>query len=66
RSQAVTNAKESGDVAKIRAAVDALNAHLQTIGGQMYQQPDGAGDVSGNGTGEQAGEDVIDAEFTDA
>ncbi|MCL4254681.1 MAG: molecular chaperone DnaK [Anaerolineae bacterium] len=66
RIQEVTKAKESGDVAKIRAAVDALNAHLQTIGGQMYQQPDGAGDVNGNGTGQQAGEDVIDAEFTDA
>lgn len=66
RIQEVTKAKEGGDVAKIRAAVDALNAHLQTIGGQMYQQPDGAGDVNGNTTGQQTGEDVIDAEFTDA
>ncbi len=66
RIQEVTKAKEKGDVAKIRAAVDALNAHLQTIGGQMYQQPNGTGSVNGNGTGQQAGEDVIDAEFTDA
>jgi molecular chaperone DnaK len=66
RIQEVTKAKETGDVTKIRAAVDALNAHLQTIGGQMYQQGDGAGTVNGNGTGQHAGEDVIDAEFTDA
>jgi len=66
RIQEVTKAKEGGDVAKIRAAVDALNAHLQTIGGQMYQQPTDTPSANGNGAGEETGEDVIDAEFTDA
>jgi len=57
-------AKETGDAAKIKAAVDALSAHIQTIGGQMYQAPTDT--PSANGTGEEKGEDVIDAEFTDA
>lgn len=62
--EAVQKAKESGDVNHIKAAVDALSAHIQTIGGQMYQQPTET--ATPNGTGEHAGEDVIDAEFTDA
>lgn len=62
--EAVHKAKESGDVAKIKAAVDALSAHIQTIGGQMYQSPTETPD--GNPNGQPAGEDVIDAEFTDA
>jgi len=60
--EGVRKAKESGDVAKIKAAVDALSAHIQTIGGQMYQQTP----EDGANNGQPAGEDVIDAEFTDA
>lgn len=62
--EAVQKAKESKDVNQIKVTVDALSAHIQTIGGQMYQQPTET--ASPNGTGEHAGEDVIDAEFTDA
>ncbi len=61
--EGVRKAKESGDVAKIKAAVDALSAHIQTIGGQMYQQ---APEDGASANGQPAGEDVIDAEFTDA
>ena len=64
--ESVRKAKETNDVAKIKAAVDALSAHIQTIGGQMYQQPTDTPSANGNGTGEETGEDVIDAEFTDA
>ncbi|HRF93935.1 MAG TPA: molecular chaperone DnaK [Aggregatilineales bacterium] len=64
--ESVRKAKETNDVAKIKAAVDALSAHIQTIGGQMYQQPTDTPSANGNGAGEETGEDVIDAEFTDA
>ncbi|MDX2075391.1 MAG: molecular chaperone DnaK [bacterium] len=64
--ESVRKAKETNDVAKIKAAVDALSAHIQTIGGQMYQQPTDTPSANGNGAGQETGEDVIDAEFTDA
>ncbi len=69
---AVRKAEEGGEVDKIKAAVEALNQTIQTLGGQLYEQPgaDGApqGDQAAPG-GEQGGsdgEDVVDAEFTEA
>ncbi|PJF21827.1 MAG: molecular chaperone DnaK [Phototrophicales bacterium] len=62
--EAVRTAQASNDVSQIRTAVDKLSQHIQTLGGQMYQQPDAAPAQNGSTTGED--EDVIDAEFTDA
>jgi molecular chaperone DnaK len=67
---AVRTAEEGGDSAKIRAAVEALNQHIQTLGGKLYEQPasgapaDGASD-SQQGSANGNGEDVVDAEFTE-
>ncbi len=68
---AVRKAEEGGDADKVRPAVDALNQHIQTLGGRLYEQPgegapqdDGAQDAPG-AQGDD-GEDVVDAEFTEA
>jgi molecular chaperone DnaK len=74
RIDALNNVKDGEDTAKIRAATDALNQHIQTLGGSMYQQaggptPGDAGQPGGNtgGDGKKgSGEDVVDAEFTEA
>jgi molecular chaperone DnaK len=74
RIDALNNVKDGEDTAKIRAATDALNQHIQTLGGSMYQQPGGptpgeGGQPGGNtgGDGKKgSGEDVVDAEFTEA
>ncbi|GAB4520203.1 MAG: molecular chaperone DnaK [Anaerolineae bacterium] len=62
--QEVEKTKESNDSATITAAVERLSQYIQGLGGQMYQQP-GAAAPDNNG-GQPSGEDVIDAEFTDA
>ncbi len=66
---AVRKAEEGGDPDKIRAAVEALNQTIQTLGGKLYEQP-GAGAPQGDqgapGAGGNDGEDVVDAEFTEA
>jgi molecular chaperone DnaK len=60
---AVRSAQQSNNLETIRSATDALTQYLQTIGGQMYQQP-----AADGGDGKQDGpdEDVVDAEFTEA
>jgi molecular chaperone DnaK len=66
--------EESGDPAPISAAVQDLTQYIQTLGGQMYEQPGAAeGATSANGASSDDNknkspddEDVIDAEFTDA
>ena len=68
---AVRKAEEEGDVDKIHAAVEALNQTIQTLGGRLYEQPgaDGAPQGEQAAPGEQGGndgEDVVDAEFTEA
>ncbi len=73
---AVRAAQNGGDVAKIRAATEALNQHIQTLGGRMYEQAgaagvpgsDGAAANGANGAADpkKRGEDVVDAEFTEA
>ncbi|MFN8449465.1 MAG: molecular chaperone DnaK [Anaerolineae bacterium] len=72
RIDALRKAEESGSADKIRAAVDALNQQIQTLGGSLYEQPGAAGAQPGaQPGGEQPGngdkgEDVVDAEFTEA
>jgi molecular chaperone DnaK len=68
---AVNNARSAGNTEQIKSATEALAAHIQQLGGSMYQQPptDGASanGAAGDGTGENGkGEDVVDAEFTEA
>ena len=61
--EAVKQVKDSGNVAEIKAATEALMAQLQTLGAQMYQEAEGAPD--GQPAPEAEDEDVIDAEFTE-
>jgi molecular chaperone DnaK len=68
--EAVQKAKESNDISNIRSATDELMRHVQTLGGSMYQQGDaqqpGAGPAAGDAKQGGSGEDVVDAEFTEA
>jgi molecular chaperone DnaK len=70
--EALRAAMGEGDINRIRAATDTLSAHVQGLGGSMYQQtgdPAAAGAAGGAANGSangKAGEDVIDAEFTEA
>ena len=61
--EAVKQVKDSGNVAEIKAATEALMAQLQTLGAQMHQAAEAAPD--GQPTPETEDEDVIDAEFTE-
>ncbi len=66
---AVNEAKTSGDAEKIKAAVEALSQTIQTLGGRMYEQPGedaGAGQTPNDSSKGPNGEDVVDAEFTEA
>ena len=65
---ALRKALESNDATKIRAEIEALNQHIQTLGGRLYEQPGAA--APEQPTGQQGGqngngEDVVDAEFTE-
>jgi molecular chaperone DnaK len=66
---AVRSAMETNNNDAIKAAIEALVLHVQQLGGQLYQQP-GGGMPGADGTGDnkagKAGEDVVDAEFTEA
>ncbi|MBL8146462.1 MAG: molecular chaperone DnaK [Anaerolineae bacterium] len=70
----VTKAKTADNVDQIRTTTEALTMWMQTLGGQMYEQPaadgaNGAGpgpDSSGPTGSKPDGEDVVDAEFTEA
>ncbi len=70
RIEAVRKAEEDGNADKLRAAVEALNQHIQTLGGKLYEQPEGATAGGENpppgGSQGDGGEDVVDAEFTEA
>ncbi len=67
--EATKKALESNDVDRITAATDALSQHIQNLGASMYQQ---SGGPQPGENGQQAsdnkkkGEDVVDAEFTEA
>ena len=70
RIAAVREAQEAGDTVALKSATEALAQHIQSLGGQMYEQPAGAPeDVAGGESGDSDGsddEDVVDAEFTEA
>jgi molecular chaperone DnaK len=69
RVEALRKAMESNDATKIRTEIEALNQHIQTLGGKLYEQPSAApeeqqpGAQQGGQNG--SGEDVVDAEFTE-
>ncbi|MBZ0298787.1 MAG: Hsp70 family protein, partial [Anaerolineae bacterium] len=67
---AVRRAEEGDNEAEIKAATEALAQYIQTLGGQMYQQPaseeSAANAGSGQGNSGSDDEDVVDAEFTEA
>ena len=69
RVEALRKAEEGGDADKVRAAVEALNQYVQTLGGQLYEQPTAApsdgGSPGASGASGTEGEDVVDAEFTE-
>jgi molecular chaperone DnaK len=70
----VNKAKGTDNADQIRTTTEALTMWMQTLGGQMYEQPaaagaDGAnpnGGGAGPASGKPDGEDVVDAEFTEA
>jgi len=68
--EAVQKAKESNDISRLRSTTDELMRHVQTLGGSMYSQPaDGEppqGETPGANKPGDSGEDVVDAEFTEA
>jgi molecular chaperone DnaK len=67
---ALRKAQETQNLEQIRSATQALSSHIQTLGGRMYEQQPGAqpeGGATGQTDGKgQSGEDVVDAEFTEA
>ncbi len=67
---ATRKAVEGGDLDKIKAATDALNQHIQTLGGSMYQQgasePAPGADPNAGQQQKPAGEDVVEGEYTEA
>ncbi len=60
---ALRTAMAGDSISDIKSATEALMAHLQTLGGAMYQDGEAAGDDTQN---RPEDEDVIDAEFTEA
>ncbi len=66
---AARKALEGDDLEKIKAATDALNEHIQTLGGSMYQQgasePAPGADPNA-GQQKPGGEDVVEGEYTEA
>jgi len=68
---ATRKAVEGGDLDKIKAATDALNQHIQTLGGSMYQQgasepTPGAAEPNAGQQQKPGGEDVVEGEYTEA
>ncbi|MDL1901565.1 molecular chaperone DnaK [Anaerolineae bacterium CFX9] len=68
---AVRKAEGTNDPAQLKAAVEALTLHIQGLGAKMYEQPAGDAAASNGADGASApksdkGEDVVDAEFTEA
>lgn len=67
---ATRKAMEGGDLETIKAATEALNQHIQTLGGSMYQQgasePAPGADPNAGQQQKPAGEDVVEGEYTEA
>jgi molecular chaperone DnaK len=74
RIEAVRTAQAGDNLDVIKSSTEALMAHIQQVGGSMYQAaPDGApaagaagGDANGAANDRGSDEDVVDAEFTEA
>jgi molecular chaperone DnaK len=72
RIDAVNKAKEGENADAIKSATEELARHIQTLGGKLYEQPGadapgGDGQAPGGASGQGgSGEDVVDAEFTEA
>jgi molecular chaperone DnaK len=70
--EGVRKAQGTGNLEETKAATEALNQHIQTLGGSMYdqgaaQQPGAADAGTGAGNASKGpDEDVVDAEFTEA
>ncbi len=73
---AVNQAKNTNNIDQIRVVTESLTLWLQQLGGQMYEQPTSAGGDGASADGANSsgpangakpdGEDVVDAEFTEA
>ncbi|HYO89912.1 MAG TPA: molecular chaperone DnaK [Candidatus Limnocylindrales bacterium] len=73
---AVNQAKNTNNIDQIRVVTESLTLWLQQLGGQMYEQPASAGGDGASADGASSsgpangakpdGEDVVDAEFTEA
>ncbi len=64
--QAVREAQAGQSPERIKSATEALSQHIQQLGGSMYQQTGETPGAGASGTDGDKGEDVIDAEFTEA
>ncbi|MBK8137735.1 MAG: molecular chaperone DnaK [Chloroflexi bacterium] len=63
---AVNNARSAENLEQIKSTTDALAQHIQQLGGSMYQQPPTDGASTDGASQGGKGEDVVDAEFTEA
>ena len=71
RMEALRKVLDGDDTAALKRETEALAQQLQTIGGSMYQQPDGSGQApppppEGGDDGSGSPEDVIEGDFSEA
>jgi molecular chaperone DnaK len=68
RIQSTQQAIDNNDIEGMKTATQALMQHIQTLGGRLYEQPGAPQDAAAAQGGQQGkpGEDVVDAEFTEA
>ena len=66
RIDAVKTALENGELDTLRSSTDMLTQQIQTLGAQMYEQPEAAGGPAG-GPDTEAGpdEDVVEGEVVE-
>ncbi|MGQ9887467.1 MAG: molecular chaperone DnaK [Aggregatilineales bacterium] len=65
--EAVRQAEQGGNIQAIRSATETLSQHIQTLGARMYEQAGPAPNAGADGSQKaRTGEDVVDAEFTEA
>ena len=69
RIASTQQAIDSNNLEGMKSATQALMQHIQTLGGRLYEQPGAQGapqDAAQGGQQRKPGEDVVDAEFTEA
>ncbi len=69
RIASTQQAIDSNNLEGMKSAKQALMQHIQTLGGRLYEQPGAQGapqDAAQGGQQRKPGEDVVDAEFTEA